>query len=291
MKRKLQSYVNQLILGKYGNIITKKTGNLLVLIRPKKASQLSEDGMTIVLNNTMSISERLMRNAILNKLEKNKNYIDLVKLHQNYWVNKGSELFIKTKDAFEDVFLSSWTFIFDELQIKLLNSPVQFYTIVEIGTGNGKVLKYLSKKFPKVKKYVGLDLSPIQTEINKEIYKSYSKLEFVAEDAVDWVKKHGRSQTIFVTSGGVLEYFTEEQLLAFLREVNNLGKTIFIAIEPNDADHDFVLNPNFQVYGYERSFSHNYPRIFKLAGFKLWHVSKKPSPENWYNLSFIGAEN
>ncbi len=291
MRKKIQPYVNQFIHGKMGNVITETAGNFLVFLRPKKAVQLSEDGMTIVLKNTMSITERLMRNAIFKKLEKNKDYLALVKLHQNYWINKGSELFIKTKDAFDNVFIPYWTFIFDELQIKLLNSPVQYHTLVEIGTGNGKVLHYLSQKFPNIKKFVGLDLSPIQTEINKERYKSHSKLEFVAEDALDWVKTHGRSHTIFVTSGGVLEYFTEEQLLTFLVEINKLGKSLFIAIEPNDVDHNFTTNPEFQVYGYERSFSHNYPRIFNRAGFKIFHLSRKPSPENWYNLTFIGSEN
>ena len=290
MKKKIQSAVYQFVNGSFGTVITETSGRLLVFLRPKKAIELSEGGMTIVFKNTMSIPERLMRNAIFKKLEKNHDYNALVKLHKNYWTNKGTELFIETKDAFENVFIPNWTFIFDELEQKLLNSTIPFHTMVEIGTGNGSVLNYLRKKFPKIEKFIGLDLSAPQMDLNREKYKTHSSLNFVAGDAVEWIRQYGQSHTIFITSGGVLEYFTELQLQVFLGEINKLGATIFVAIEPNDVNHNFALNPNFQIYGYERSFSHNYEKIFTNAGFKIWHLSRKASPEDWYNLTFIGAE-
>lgn len=283
MKNKLKSIVLQSLTAIYGNT--------LVFLRPKKVRQLSEEGLTIVLDNSMNITERLMREAILTKLEKAQDYHTLSELHRNYWTNKGADFFLKTEKSFKNDFLPNCAFIFDELEKELLNSPFQFHTLVEIGTGNGRVLNYLSSKFPKIEKFVGIDLSRKQIEINRKTYKSQSKLEFVAGNAIDWVKQHGHSHTIFVTSKGVLEYFTENDLQSFLVELNNLGETIFVGIEPNDRLHDFVSNPNSILYGHERSFSHNYPELFKNADFNLWHLSQKPSTQSGHMRTFIGAKN
>ncbi len=83
----------------------------------------------------------------------------------------------------------------------------------------------------------------------------------------------------------------ESQLQELFSKINQLGKTIFIAIEPNGADHNFDTNPSSQLYGHEPSFSHNYPKLFKNAGFSLWHFSQKV----WYKAkdmqTFIGVKN
>lgn len=281
MKNKLKALALQILVVTYGN--------LLVFLKPKRAQQLSESGMTLVLNK-MSITDRLMRRAILRKLEINKDYKKLAQLHQNYWANKGSDFFLNNEKTFTNEFLTNCTFIFDELEKELLNTSVHYDTLVEIGTGSGSVLNYLSLKFPKIDRFIGIDLSSIQIQINNEKFSKNKKLEFVASDGFDWVKAHGKGNTIFLTSRGVLEYFTEERLQALLLEINNLGSTIFIAIEPNGIDHNFEINPKSQPYGYERSFSHNYVELFKNAGFSIWHVSQKPHDE-LANMSFIGAKN
>ena len=282
MKNKIKSLVYQLL--------TVLVGNTLVFFQPEKAKQLSENGMTLVLDNRMSIMERLMRSAILNKLEKRKDFDTLAKLHQNYWANKGDDFFLETEAAFQNDFLPNCSFIFDELEKELINSPAKFHALVEIGTGNGSVLNYLCSKFPNIDRFVGIDLSPVQVQINNKKYNENKKLEFVASDGFDWVKAHGQSHTIFVTSRGVLEYFTEQRLQAFLKEIHLLGDTIFIAIEPKGIEHNYETNPNSQPYGHERSFSHNYPKLFKNAGFSLWHLSFKPLNQSTIQ-GFIGARN
>ncbi|MRI02614.1 methyltransferase domain-containing protein [Kriegella sp. EG-1] len=266
-------------------------GRLLVRIMPRKAARLAETGMTIVLNENLSKIEYLMRDAILKKAEKDKDFDNLSELHRNYWVNKGDELFVETDDMFENVFLPKWSFIFDELEIELSKGTSEFNTLVEIGTGNGNVLNYLSKKFLQINRFVGIDLSVKQIEINREKFLSNTKLEFVAADAVDWVKKNGEDYTIFVTSGGVLEYFTQENLMMFLKQLNTLGKTIFIAIEPIGIKVNFDIDSDSQIYGPERSFSHNYKRLFENSGFEIWHFSKvNHDNADWY-FTLIGAVN
>ncbi|NAS32277.1 methyltransferase domain-containing protein [Flavobacteriaceae bacterium R38] len=270
-------------------ILASTFGNMMVLLRPEKARQLSKEGVTLVLNN-LSLTERLMRRAILKKVEKKEDFETLAELHQNYWTNQGSDFFEAMNDTFEKNFLPDCSFIFELLKKELSNQPKVFNTLVEIGTGNGNVLEYLSSEFPEIDHFIGIDLSPVQIDMNNKKFHEDQRLEFVASDGFEWVKKHGKANTIFVTSRGVLEYFTEDRLQTFLKEVDNLGKTIFIAIEPNGTDHDLKTNPGSQLYGPERSFSHNYPKLFKNAGFSLWHLSYKPFDESSIQ-SFVGAKN
>jgi tRNA G46 methylase TrmB len=274
-------------------VLSYTMGNILVLLRPEKARKLSEKGMTLVPNNLNlmeRLMERLMRRAIIKNIEKKEDYDTLAALHYNYWTNNGVEFFSETEASFENEFLPNCAFIFDELEKTLSNTSVQFHTLVEIGTGNGCVLNYLSSKFPKINQFIGIDLSPVQVEINNKKFKDDKRLEFVASDGFDWVKEHGQGNTIFVTSRGVLEYFTQERLQEFFKEINALGKIFFIAIEPKGADHNFETNPDSQPYGPERSFSHNYPRLFKNAGFDLWQTSYKHL-NNSTIMGFIGAKN
>lgn len=273
--------------------VAQKLGNLLVFLRPKKARQLSENRITLIHKNksNLRISEKLMRFALLKKLEKIQDHDTIAELNKNFWVNnKAIELFKETEDTFNTDFLPNCTFIFDLLKKELSNQSEEFNTLVEIGTGNGDVLNYLSLEFPEIDKFVGIDLSIDQIEINNKRFENNKKLEFVAADAFDWIKIHGHSNTIFVSSRGVLEYFLEERLQEFLNEINLLGNTFFIAIEPNGADHDFEKNPNTQLYGHEPSFSHNYPKLFKNAGYSLWHFSQKPWFQGGNIQTFIGAK-
>jgi hypothetical protein len=281
MRRKIRSI--------FVEILANTFGQLLILLRPKKAHQLSEKGMTLVLNN-LSITERLMRRAMLKNIEKTQDYDTLAELHQKYWTKQGSDFFSATNNTFETIFLPDCSFIFELLKKELSNHSQDFNTLVEIGTGNGSVLKYLSSEFPEINHFVGIDLSPVQIKLNNKKFHKNKRLEFVASDGFEWVKKYGQGNTVFVTSRGVLEYFTEERLQAFLKEINGLGKTIFVAIEPNGTDHNFEINPKSQTYGPERSFSHNYPKLFKNAGFRLWHISYKPFDPS-FSHGFFGAKN
>ena len=281
MKKKIKDYV----IG----ILTALVGKPLVFLWPSRVKKLSEQGMTLVMNNNLNVIEKLMRNEILRKAEENGEVDKLQELHSNYWRNQGQDFFKNTDNRFETIFMPDYSFIFDLLaEHKDLKD---FDTLVEIGTGNGSVLNYLASKFGHLKKLVGIDLSEVQTNLNNEKYKTEPRLDFVFSDGFDWVKKNGRSNTIFVTSGGVLEYFTETRLQSFLNKVNSLGKIIFVAIEPNGIDHDFRENPNSQSYGHERSFSHNYQKLFKASGFDIWHYSKKEYSYNAHLMCFIGARN
>jgi hypothetical protein len=284
MKNKITSIL-------YG--IARNLGNVLVFLRPRKARQLSENRITLVHRNkqNLSIQERLMRYALVNKLEKINDHTTIAELNRNFWINKNAtKLFLETENKFEDEFLPNCSFMFELLKKELSNHSENFDTLVEIGTGNGDVLNYLFSEFPQINRFIGIDLSADQIEINNKKFHTNSKLEFVTADACDWVKEHGRSNSIFVSSDGVLEYFLENDLQEFLNEISRLDKSIFIAMEPNGADHNFETQPDTQLYGNEPSFSHNYPKLFKNAGFSLWHFSQKPWLGGGGVKTFIGAK-
>jgi len=274
--------------------LAKNLGNTLVFLFPNKARQLSENRITLIHKNKkkLNIFERLMRYALVEKLEKIENHDKIAELNRKFWINnKAIELFIETEETFKTDFLPNCSFIFEILKQELLNQSIQFDTIVEIGTGNGDVLNYLSTEFPQINKFIGIDLSKDQTALNCVKFQKNKKLEFVALDAYDWVKENGKSNTIFVSSRGVLEYFLEQRLQDLFHEINQLGKTYFVAIEPNDASHDFEKQPQTQLYGNEPSFSHNYPYLFKKTGFTLWHFSQKLWSNGGTIQTFIGAKN
>jgi len=274
------------------NFLSNTIGKLLIIVRPAKAKKLAKDGMTVVLDDSdLSILDRLMRRALLKKIEAKGDFEQLAKLHGNYWKNKGDIFFDKNNNHLEQINLPFCDFIFPLLKEELSKQKEKYSTLVEIGTGNGRVLDYLSTEFKDIDNFIGIDLSDIQTQNNNKYYKKNNKLKFITSDAFDWVEKYGKENTIFLTFMGVLEYFTEQRLQNFLSRISGLGNVVFVAIEPNGYNHDFSKNPHSQIYGSERSFSHNYHLLFKNSGFQLWHTSKKKLKNNRDYISFIGAIN
>lgn len=272
------------------NFLKNTIGNILIAIQPEKAKELSNKGMTIIVN--LSFKDRLMRFALLEKAKKQKDFETLSNFHEDFWTNKGEQYFNTRPDnLLESFFIPKCSFIMDLLEEQFKNEDGKYNTLVEIGTGEGIVLDYLSDRFPEINRFIGIDLSVSRIEANKKIFKKNDKLEFVVSDAVDWFKKNGHDHMIVITSGGVLEYFTQSRLQGFFNELNNIKKIIFIAIEPIGVHHDFLKNPNSEIYGNENSFSHNYEKLFKDAGFNIWHQSKLPYPESDFYMNFIGVKN
>lgn len=285
MKNKLKSFLY--------HFLASTLGNLLIVLRPKKAKEMSANRITLIHKNkkNMTLSEILMRAALVKKLEPIEDYETIQEKNREFWVNNSAaELFKETEDGFEKDFLPNCTFIFKLLKEQLAKSSEKYLTIVEIGTGNGDVLNWMSLEFTEVKRLIGLDLSKHQIEMNQEKFKMNEKLEFIAADAFEWIPKNCTGNTIFVSSRGVLEYFLESSLLKMLKNISQLENIFFVAIEPNGGNHDFETTPNSQLYGNEPSFSHNYPLLFKNAGFDIWHFSQQPWLGGFDKQTFIGAK-
>ena len=271
--------------------LTNTVGNILIVLRPKKVRQLSEKGLTLALGDNLSSTERLMRRAILKKIEKREDHDKLAELHKAYWTKQGDDFVNNTQDNLENIHLPNYKEVLDILKNEISNSSVKFNKLIEIGTGNGSVLDYLSTSYSDIQNMVGIDLSKEQTELNNINFKNNRKLEFVAGDVLDWIETTEKGDMVFLTFRGVLEYFTERQLINFFKKLNSFGNVIFFAIEPTDSEHNYQTQPNSKVYGVEGSFSHNYTKLFKDAGFNIWYVEHKEEEGYTNNMSVIGAKN
>ncbi|REE25488.1 methyltransferase family protein [Winogradskyella pacifica] len=271
--------------------LTNTVGSLLVTLRPQKVKQLSEKGLTLVLGDNLSLSERLMRRAILKKIEKNEDHDQLAQLHKTYWAKQGDHFVNNTEDNLKNIHLPAYKDTLDVLKNEISNAPMAFEKLVEIGTGNGSVLNYLSSNYPDIKDFIGIDLSEEQTKINQINYKDNSKLKFIGGDVLDWLENQQQGNFVFLTFRGVLEYFTQQQLIVFFKKLNALGNIIFYAIEPTDSEHNYETNQNSKVYGVEGSFSHNYEKLFKDTGFNVWYSDAKSESGHPYIIKIVGSKN
>ena len=273
------------------DFLTLTLGNLLVILRPKKVLQLSERGLTLVLGDNLSPSERLIRRAILKKIEKTEDYNKLAQIHKTYWSNQGDDFVNKMQNKLENTNLPAYKNVLNDLKNKISNESIKFDTLIEIGTGSGRVLDYLSLSYSDINHMIGIDLSEAQIEINKTTYINNTKLEFVQADVLDWIEYQEHGNLVFLTFRGVLEYFTQQQLITFFKKLNSLGNIMFFAIEPTDSEHNYQEEPDSKVYGLEVAFSHNYKKLFEDAGFEIWYSEHKE--EAWHSniMRIIGAKN
>lgn len=95
---------------------------------------------------------------------------------------------------------------------------------------------------------------------------------FECADAREWLYENGRANTLFVTNGGVMEYFRREQLNEMLQFISTeLKPAMFFAVEPFAADHNWSTTTESIPFGVELSFSHNYRDLFASNGFDIVH--------------------
>lgn len=189
----------------------------------------------------------------------------LESIHKRFW-----------QSQIEDKWFDNTSKKFDE-SIPALEGPVKdlkrfleqrTHTVVcEIGTGDGRFLDHLRGQLNGVERFIGLDLSERRIALNQSLY---SGLEFVAADAQEWVPAQGLRQPLFVTNGGVLEYFRPESLEAFVQVVVKAGGSLALFYEPLVADHDLDREPEAKLTtAGEYSFSHNYPAVCRRAGMNI----------------------
>ena len=224
-------------------------------------------------NSLVRLVERLMRFYLAHSDQKNTGGETLENIHKQFWKSQ-----IEAR-WFDHSFKS-----FDEL-IPALEEPVnelkqlltqRAHTVVcEIGTGDGRFLDYLRTQLDGIERFIGLDLSGSRIALNQHLYEG---LEFVAGDAREWVASQNLRQFLFVTNGGVLEYFRPESLEAFVRLVAKSGSSLALFYEPLVANHDLDREPEAKLTtAGEYSFSHNYPAVCRREGLNIasLHVDGK----------------
>ena len=191
----------------------------------------------------------------------------LVRSHKAFWSGDRALVFHgAANDRLERNFFGKHKELLENLQYFL--GQGRYERLCEIGCGSGFLTNALMERFPMLTEVVGIDLCAKQAEMNRARY-SNPRLHFVAADATAWVPEHARSATIYLTYDGVLEYFTQHELEGMLRSIAGHEPVCFALMEPIAFDYDLETEIQSRLFDSDMSLSHNYPRIFREAGFRV----------------------
>ena len=169
----------------------------------------------------------------------------------------------------------------------LLNHYLVFTSVCEIGTGNGLLIEYLASRFTRIERFHGIDLSAEQIARNQAIF-AESKVEYIHVEASEYIVRHCRPGTLFVTCG-TFECFTQaelEELLQLTRRTVNM--VAFATCDAVDVDYDAKIDRDSRPRG-NLFYSHNYRYLFEKHGYETCFY-RIESPKHIYNrLSMLAA--
>ena len=208
------------------------------------------------------------------------------RLHLEFWRGQGGADFSGNCDhRFEDLFLEKQKTDFDKL--RSIWGACQPQHIVEFGCNSGLLLQYMTTELAGVKSSTGIEINAEQVRQNQTSSTFDSRIEFSNADGGEWLLKNGKPNSLFVTNGGVLEYFRRERLDEMLTHISsNLGPAVFFTVEPVAVDHDLATTTKSVPFGEELSFSHNYADLFQTNGFEVVH-QRAVQFESWKWLATI----
>lgn len=244
-------------------------GSVLMTCMPWEVRNIKNESFSISMTKKQTIFNRLIRFSLARRAIEKKDYETLSAYHKNFWSGKNAKLFYdNTTERFNSVFLKFNLDVIEELE-QLLKKEPSIHTVCEIGPGSGQVLFYLSNRLSGIKRFVGIDLCKEKVEELNKVNQD-TKIEFICQNALSWIKEYGTKNTVFLTNLGVLEYFTQNEVEDLIDHIaTRLHPSIFVAIEPVAVDHDLKQENESKCFGGEYSFSHNYPHIFKTSGFSI----------------------
>lgn len=207
-------------------------------------------------------------------------------LHRDFWSGEGGEVFSTNCDhRFNDLFLGRQQDDFLTLQRHWQNAGLN--RVVEFGCNSGLVLEHLVENLPGIDRADGVEINQAQVDANNRSGEFDSKINFHCADGGSWLFDHGKPRTLFVSNGGVLEYFRRERLDEMLGYISQeLKPAMFFSIEPVAPDHDWSQDRESIPFGEELSFSHNYRDLFESNGFEVIH-QRAADFESWRMMATI----
>lgn len=264
-------------------------GSLLARLRPSLSAAVDEKPF----DPGWGAAGKLIRNAHLADAVHRGDHGKLRRYFTDYWSSATSaEFYEGFAHRFEDLFLRHHALIADHIVEALPvlgEGPVR---LVEVGSGDGKVLEWFGEKVPALASLHGVDLNEREIEKCRGRHHDSSRLFFHAGDLLAWLRANPAPRTVLVTNGGVFEYLLEHELRALFSELRELCDPCLVAItESVGDDHDFGDEPSSIPYGHELAFSHNYPAILSDTGFSITWRRDRPTlpgeenhPVRWYQV-------
>ncbi len=244
-------------------------GSLLRCLRPQRMAELQAARFDDFAD--LSRQDRWMLAALGAYARRNHQLELLQPVHKKFWeAGEGASLHQHYADRFETDFLKHHAEIAVWLREEAASAGAT--RLVEFGCGRGETLEYCVNEAG-FQQGTGVDLSAQLLDIARASIQNPA-LDFQHSDAIEWLKAHGQPGTVFLTNGGVLEYFTPAQLQEMFSHIQtHLGPSLVALVEPLGLDHDQKASPKSQIYGSEMSFSHPYDVLLEAAGLKV--VRKK----------------
>jgi SAM-dependent methyltransferase len=241
-------------------------GEAVIWLRPKSIQQ-SEQVFA-----SETIWQRLTKAAVYRRAVLSSNQSELEELHRRYWSSQEADRFFdQIRGRGLEHLQSHHSEIIDWMRELMADRPNTFRQLCEIGSGNGRVLNYLSQVFPDIETFTGIDVSIRQTARTQEQYRD-SRLHFVADDGLNWLEAHATPGFLVSTHGGVLEYFTEPRVKRLFELIGSKAAPSAVAIvEPLDEDFSLAKELRSRPAGQELTFSHNYPLLAWQAGLEVLH--------------------
>lgn len=161
-----------------------------------------------------------------------------------FWEEWGKTFF---KDVYQRKIFSQHKWILE--QIKELDPD----SILEIGCGFGRNIKYLIKEGIPAEKITGTDISSTMLENCRQYIKN-CKVDLFLAEAVKLPFKD--KEFSFSFTHGVLMHIPPEKITPTIKEIFRITKGYFLCVEQN-------------YNGNEYTFVHNYPRLFGDLGGKI----------------------
>jgi len=159
--------------------------------------------------------------------------------------------------------------VIDALAGVLEASNARFGRLVEIGCGDGKVLAYCAGRLPSITQAVGLDINAaVIARISAE-RPAGGRLSFARAEARDWLIANPQPGTVVLSNGGVLEYFSQDNLDRMLQALACSAPAAIVLVEPVAPNHDLQIQRESFAFGHENSFSHNHAHRLEKAGFDV----------------------
>jgi hypothetical protein len=246
-------------------------GYALLAWHPAEATELDAGGGP----DELQRKHKIMLCALMHRAERQGKLEEFIHRQQRrFWTSDAiADFHAVSEKYFEDYFLGEHVQTLLELERLLAERP--YAGLCEIGCGHGRVSYYLSQRLAaRIDRFVALDLSREQIRRNQVRYQG-ANVEWVAGEAEAWITANAGPGWVFLTHNGVLEYFRRDdlrRLFAFIAQ--RCSPAIVSFSEPVGVDHDLANELGSPPYGYEKSFSHNYPHLLREAGFEIAYQSE-----------------
>lgn len=248
-------------------------GRMLMSVRPDLSNEIRNKPFS----NHPPLSGRLIRNGHFMKAVGDEDHAMIRDFLRDYWSSGASDEFYEgLSHRYETLFLAYHSSIVDETRRAMADMPAPLRRMVEIGSGDGKILDHFRRCLPDLAEFHGVDVNLPQVENNRRIHAESGRMWFHHSDGLRWLEQNGGRGTVLVTNGGVLEYFTRPELQGlFGRMGREWGNCVVSLTESIAADHDLAREPGTYPYGWELSLSHNYVALLQEAGFTITHVNDR----------------